>query len=468
MVNSAISKMNILLATQTTDSKEVQKQDSKASEFKRIFQTAKDSSTDSTETDGNAVIRKQLLQKLAEKTQSSQEDSTVISSETSDTKTVSGSADSTDTDDLQMANENMMAAFQSLILQIEDVLKEKFGLSDEQLNTMMEDSGINSCDLLSGNVLSEFVAKLNGNEDMIQALTDPTFTETMKQIFLQVNQLTTDFMNQFQLTPEDLQNLIQEAEQQLTDTQPIETVQPVDTTTENDTGTVVTTEKSTDISQNVGTSEQLSQSNTTQTVVKEHQDTGSGTSDNSDSRQQSETTTTDTENSTADLTNILLNKMSETILTDTDHTEVNSVVRQIVDGAKILMTEDTTSMQLQLNPEHLGKIILQISSKDGVITAQLAAQNEMAKEAIESQLSLLKENLNNQGIKVDAIEVTIESHPFEQNLNQNDSNDQSDQKKKKKFNADSGESDVTSEISMQGIIEKQIMDQNGTTVNYTA
>ena len=73
-------------------------------------------------------------------------------------------------------------------------------------------------------------------------------------------------------------------------------------------------------------------------------------------------------------------------------------------------------MEMQLNPENLGKIYLNISEKEGVIRAQIAAQNEIVKEALETQMVELRQNLNQQGIKVDAIEVTVATHEFEQNL----------------------------------------------------
>ena len=43
-------------------------------------------------------------------------------------------------------------------------------------------------------------------------------------------------------------------------------------------------------------------------------------------------------------------------------------------------------MEMQLNPEHLGKIYLNISEREGVIRAQITAQNEAVKEALETQL----------------------------------------------------------------------------------
>lgn len=43
----------------------------------------------------------------------------------------------------------------------------------------------------------------------------------------------------------------------------------------------------------------------------------------------------------------------------------------------------------------------------------------MVKEALESQIADLKQNMNQAGVKVDAVEVTVGGHEFERNLEQN-------------------------------------------------
>lgn len=70
-------------------------------------------------------------------------------------------------------------------------------------------------------------------------------------------------------------------------------------------------------------------------------------------------------------------------------------------------------MEMQLNPENLGKVYVNISSKEGVIHAQLAASNEAVRAALETQVADLRQNLNQAGVKVDAVEVTVASHEFE-------------------------------------------------------
>ena len=77
-------------------------------------------------------------------------------------------------------------------------------------------------------------------------------------------------------------------------------------------------------------------------------------------------------------------------------------MRQVSQMTKVMVTQAESSIEMQLNPANLGKVYLQVVSREGVITAQLAAQNEAVKEALENQVAILKENMNQQGIKVEA------------------------------------------------------------------
>ena len=102
----------------------------------------------------------------------------------------------------------------------------------------------------------------------------------------------------------------------------------------------------------------------------------------------------------------------------TQQTDFYGIVRQIVEQVKVQVRPDTVSMQLQLNPENLGKVNLYVSSKEGVVTAQLLVQNETVKTAIEGQLTVLREAMQQQGIKVEAVEVAVETGEFGRNLEQ--------------------------------------------------
>ena len=56
-----------------------------------------------------------------------------------------------------------------------------------------------------------------------------------------------------------------------------------------------------------------------------------------------------------------------------------------------------------------------VSVREGVITAQISTENEQVKRALEGQLSTLRENIEQQGIKVEAVEITVQTNAFEAN-----------------------------------------------------
>ncbi|MEG1595379.1 MAG: flagellar hook-length control protein FliK [Lachnospiraceae bacterium] len=96
--------------------------------------------------------------------------------------------------------------------------------------------------------------------------------------------------------------------------------------------------------------------------------------------------------------------------------DIRTVIDLIAEHARTQNAGTVSSFEMQLNPVNLGKMFVQIASNAGEITAKIITQNEIAKEAIESQVTQLKENLSQQGVKVTAVEVTIASHEFERSL----------------------------------------------------
>lgn len=114
-----------------------------------------------------------------------------------------------------------------------------------------------------------------------------------------------------------------------------------------------------------------------------------------------------------------------------DLQRTQKIIDQIADYVKIQSGEKLTSMEIALNPASLGSVSLHVSSKGGVISAQLYAQDEAVRAALESQVAALKESLEAQGMKVDAIEITEHSHQLEQNLDQNGGQKESAEAQKK-------------------------------------
>jgi flagellar hook-length control protein FliK len=153
--------------------------------------------------------------------------------------------------------------------------------------------------------------------------------------------------------------------------------------------------------------------------------------------------------------------------------ETAQIMEQIAEQIRIVVTPDTTSMEMQLNPENLGKMYLHISSEEGVVNAQFIATNEVVKEALESQIATLRENLTQAGVKVDAIEVTIASHEFERNLEQNQKNPEEQmvqeekQQRRRNLTADSLD-ELSGVMTEEETLVAQIMRDNGNTIDFTA
>ncbi|MEG2440997.1 MAG: flagellar hook-length control protein FliK [Acetivibrio sp.] len=149
---------------------------------------------------------------------------------------------------------------------------------------------------------------------------------------------------------------------------------------------------------------------------------------------------------------------------------MRNIVEQVVEQIKVSIKPDTTSMEIQLNPENLGKINLSVASKDGHLTATITTQNEIAKEALESQMHILKENLNNQGLKVEAVEVNVSNFAFNSNRDNNPMSKEQGKSKnqnRRKIdleNFDEGALDVTEEE----VLAAKVLKQNGGNVDYSA
>jgi flagellar hook-length control protein FliK len=63
-------------------------------------------------------------------------------------------------------------------------------------------------------------------------------------------------------------------------------------------------------------------------------------------------------------------------------------------------------MVIKLNPEHLGELTLKVSvSANGAVNASFHSDNAQVRAIIENTLVQLKQELNNQGLKVDNVDV---------------------------------------------------------------
>ena len=146
-------------------------------------------------------------------------------------------------------------------------------------------------------------------------------------------------------------------------------------------------------------------------------------------------------------------------------------MRQIMDYMKVSVKADSSELEMQLHPQSLGTLHIQMASRNGVVTANFIAQNETVKAALMVQL---KENFAEQGVKVEAIEVTVQTHQFEQNLEQgrgNNSNTANEtgagRKRTRRINLNAAFAEEEPQTE-EDRIAADMMSANGNTVDFTA
>lgn len=83
-----------------------------------------------------------------------------------------------------------------------------------------------------------------------------------------------------------------------------------------------------------------------------------------------------------------------------------NIPQQIVDQAKLIKRAENTEMVIKLNPEHLGELTLKVAvTTNGSVSASFHSDNVQVRTIIENSLVQLRSDLNQQGLKVDQVEV---------------------------------------------------------------
>ena len=129
----------------------------------------------------------------------------------------------------------------------------------------------------------------------------------------------------------------------------------------------------------------------------------------------------------ADVADNMISNITDTfadiITEDISTVKEADIVNQVIDSVKLMASRELTSMEVMLNPEHLGSVHITVTARNGIVSAQIAAQNEQVKTALENQMVTLREQFESQGLKVDAVEITVMAHSFEagQNFGQSES-----------------------------------------------
>ena len=385
---------------------------------------------------------------------------------------------------------------------------EQLGVSEDSVKDMMESLGLTAFDLLNPENLAQLAMQLTGETSPMDLLMNDQFQGLMQQI----DQLGGQLANELNLQPAQMDELIAQMDilqtpetltdeemQILTDAAGQQTT--ADTVSTDimpelaQTDEVQPMDKQADVFQKEPKSDEVRtqqpQAQDTKQTTEQQTDTGDADADAQTGDQmksaQPEKMTADRSSSDQAKTQTVVQMQdtagvptAETVADITPETSYVSIdtmdlLEQVAEQIRVNVSEGTSSMEMQLNPENLGKVYVNISSKEGVIHAQLAASNEAVRAALETQVADLRQNLNQAGVKVDAVEVTVASHEFEKNLEQNqESEKQQGERQQEQSGGRRRNLNLSSLDELSGLMTEeetlaaQMMRDNGNSMDVTA
>lgn len=342
-------------------------------------------------------------------------------------------------------------------------LKKLLNVDDETLQNLLQTAGLTMQDLLDPAVMKDFILQIN-DATSVDLLIDESLNNLMQQAMQLLDEVLNVVDETVISTEVPVEELLPE-ESASAQTEPQETVVDAEKpqTVEAKAETVAQTTPE-DVTRTSGKSVE------TQTVDTEVQVTVQ-TEDVGDSDASADLMKQNAEGVISNLNQAMAQATGEEIAAtpfDTSVTQTD-IVRQVVDEIRVNLSKDVTSMTLQLNPEQLGKVQIHVSTKNGVMQAQIIAETEAAKAAVESGLAVLKEAFENQDLKVDAIEVMVGTPDYF--MEEGGAEAQMEQKEQKSGNSTgpvkftgNSDDDIIEDVSL----ETEMMKAQGNQVNYMA
>lgn len=364
---------------------------------------------------------------------------------------------------------------------------EDLNVSEDDLITAMENLGMVWTDLLNQQNLADVAIELNVSVDSTELLLNSDFQNAL----MDVNQMLTDAAVKLGMDVNEFTDIVA----QMTLVEPDEAVTLNELAGEALNSTVQTTEEAETADNGTVKADVVTKADAGQTkdnayVVNEN--AVKSVDDDMDAAGSSQdfTGNSDSDGKQADAegnNGILFaqdtdaNVMAELNADDVNadyrpymSTDTAELINQIVDNIRLNVSQDTTSIEMQLNPENLGRVYVHLSAKEGTVNAQFTATNEVVKEALEAQIITLKENLNQAGVKVDAVEITVSSHEFERNLEQDQSREEQEgeyqeaaaKQRRRNINMSSMD-ELAGVMTEEESLVAQMMRDNGNSVDMT-
>lgn len=379
-------------------------------------------------------------------------------------ETVSDKYDSTDTkktdDDSTMVNsDDITGGAEKLIQGIKDIVTETLGITEDELENMLSELGISIEDLLDGSIMKDFILKSQNATEV-----DILINEGLADMISGVSDKLNELLKQYGISD------ISEFQERLAEI----LAQSVDSSESSADNVSETATDETDIIAESKTYSSETGESLTETDIKIDISADARTQSENENTQFGDARSGYGDNYSqvaANLNQAIEGLASSEPLSGTsfeDGIDQADIIRQIIDNIKVNITKDVTSMELRLNPEHLGRVQISVASKNGIMQAQIVAETEAAKRAIENSIATLKETFNSQELKVEAVEVMVATYEFfNQGENGGFEHDGQSRTSGKNSAINLGDSSSDGELSEEEQLEVELMKAKGSSVSYS-
>ena len=453
MVSSAVMGAGAVRNTSSGTASKSSNTKSKSSDFKSVMAASISKNTSNAGTGssdsklGIADAVKTAKDQNTTDTKNTKADTDVVDKKQNAADT--GKADKTDKSKQDNKSDEKV---NDVVQNVKDTIKEELDVSDEDIAKAMEVLGITDNDLLSVVKVTELVSALTG-ADSITLITDDDMSGKLTSVLDAVNTAQEDVADMLNTDVDDAVLVVRTDAVVKKDTDETAVKNTDSSITDNQ--LVPETESLSDV---------LAAKVTAQGSSKHEESTGEHTGEQNHNTQ--------SYGGVADsIIQSMKDSFADIVTEDTSRVSEADIVNQVIDQIKLSSGRELTSIEVMLNPERLGSVHVTVTAKNGILSAQIAAQNEQVKTALENQVTALKENFQNQGIKVEAVEITVMTHQFEagQNFGQNESErKQSEQKINKKLNLSDYMDDEDETVSAQDIRRKDSIQNGNSSVEYMA
>lgn len=352
---------------------------------------------------------------------------------------------------------------------VEDIA-EKMDMTPEEVEKAMEILGLTAVELFDTDNLKQLLLSLSGNTDEMALLTDETLYGNLQDLLGTVEESLATLQEELGLSDEEMEALMK---QMLAGQDGTDAVEEPEVNLEGMKDYTVSVQKDGETVQVKVTVDDESGNKSVQESV-----TGTSAKEVQDSQKMQERDASAGNGREGREGQALLQAEAPAEIPEVPaeapaeyrSMQTQEIMNQIVEYMKINVKADTQTMELQLHPASLGTVNVQIVAKDGGLTAHFTTQNETVRAVIETQLIQLKHQFEEQGIKVDAVEVTVANHAYGEQFSQDGGNTEQDQSKaskgRRRINLDQLEGEEEMEDSDRIAVE--MMQANGGTVDYMA